>query len=49
MLGGVRQGADWVVVIGVVIRNQIIDFSQIHQHSQFSVRFFLREYWTGVL
>ena len=49
MLPRVRQGADWVVVIDVVIRNQIIDFSQIHQQSQFPVKFFLREYWTGTL
>ena len=49
VLRSIRQGADWVVVIVVVIQNQIVNFSQIHQQSQFSIGFFLRKYGAGVL
>ena len=40
VLRSIRQGADWVVVIDVVIWNQIVNFPQIHQQSQFNIGFF---------
>ena len=37
-----------VIVVDIIIRDEVVDFSQVNQESEFPIRLLLCKYWTRV-
>ena len=35
-----------MIIIDIIIRDEVVDFSQVNQESEFPIRFLLCKYWT---